>query len=112
MSTVEKSERYKERISRQRKKEYQDSREKARQRQYDIQAQSTKEQWDINQKRSDSWRKDRYNKSFFYKVRKFFEGFHKEQKPSEGLLSKKEENRNKKNIFQRIFKRKNKKKKK
>jgi len=106
MTGMEKSTQYKERLNKKKKGENKKSREKARKRQYNIQATSTKERWDINKKKSDNWRKEEFHKKpFSYRIRKFFDNFKREPKPDEGLFSKKQKRRNKGNIFQRIFKR-------
>ena len=106
MTGMEKSTQYKERLNKKKREENKKSREKARKRQYDIQATSTKERWDINKKKSDNWRKEEFHKkTLSYRIRKFFDNFKREPKPDEGLFSKKQKRRSKGNIFQRIFKR-------
>lgn len=103
---MEKSTQYKERLNKKKKGENKKSKEKARKRQYNIQATSTKERWDINKKKSDNWRKEEFHKKpFSYRIRKFFDNFKRESKPDDGLFSKKRKRRSKGNVFKRIFKR-------
>ena len=93
------------------KAEYLKGREKARKNHYDKQAESTKNNWDLNDKKSKKWIKTQYHdKSLGYRIRKFFERFKREPKPDDGLFTKKQKNSRKKNIFQRIFKKDKKKK--
>ena len=96
-----------------RKKEYREYVEKKRNKHYNRQAESTKERWDQNKERAEEWnKKEFHNKSLSYRIHKFFERFEREPKPNNGLFSKRELRRKKGNIFKRVFKPKNKKKKK
>lgn len=111
MTGQEKSEKYKARIEKKKKKENKKSREKTREHQYNIQAPSTKNSWDKNKEKSDNWRKQEFhNKSISYRIRKFFEIFKREPKPEVGLFSKKQIRRKKHRFFQKIFKKKKRKK--
>jgi len=99
-----------------RREEYHSNRLKAREKNYNNQATSTKKNWEINKNKSESWiEKEFHKKPFSYKIRKFFEQFERKPKPEGGLYSNKQlkkKNRKKRNIFQRIFKPDKKKKKK
>ena len=111
MTSLEKSNQYKERLNKKKKEEYKKSREKARKKQYNIQAESTKERWDLNKEKSEKWiNKEYHKKPLSYKIRKFFERFKREPKPDNGLFSEKQKRKKKKNIFQRILKKDKKKK--
>ena len=113
MTSMEKSEQYKESLNRKKKKEYKASRERAREKQYNKQSAGTKERWDLNREKSENWNKEEFHKkSLKYRIRKFFERFEREPKPDDGLFSKKQIRQSKGNIFQRLFKKKNKKKRK
>lgn len=96
-----------------RKKEYNESVAKKRKRHYNRQSEGTKRRWDINKERAEQWNeKEFHNKSFGYKIQKFFDRFKREPKPNDGLFSKRNMRRSKGNIFQRLFKRKRNKRKK
>ena len=111
LTSMEKSTQYKEQINKKEKEEYLKSREKARKRQYDIQATSTKQRWDLNTERSEAWRKKEFHsKSLRDRIRKFFEIIKRDKKPDDGLFSKKQKRQSKGCLFQRILK-KNKRKK-
>ena len=113
VTSLEKSNQYKEQLNKKKKEEYKRDREKARDKHYNSQAASTKTNWDLNKKKSENWLKKQYHKeSLSYKIKKLFERFKRDSKPDEGLFSKKQQKRKKKNIFQRIFKRDKKKKRK
>lgn len=95
----------------QKKEAYLNGREKARQKHYNRQATSTKNNWDKNTEKSNIWIKNEFHhKSLSDRVRSFLDSFRREPKPDEGLFSKKQKRRSKGNLFQRIFKKKKRKK--
>lgn len=111
MTGMEKSEQYKTRLNKKKNEVNTKSREKAIEKQYNIQAASTKDRWDNNKSKSEKWRKKEFHKKpLSYRIRKFFDNFKREPKPKDGILSKKQLRKKKKNIFQKIFKKDKKKK--
>ena len=102
-----------EKKDRKKKEKYNKAREKEREKHYNRQAASTKITWDLNKQKSEYWIKNQYHKkSFSYRIRKFFELFKREPIPKDGLFAKNQKKKKKRNIFQRIFKRDKKKKRK
>lgn len=107
MTDIEKSAQYKEKLNKKKKEEAIKSRAKTRERQYNIQATSTKKRWDENTEKSDTWLKNEFHhKSLRDRIRSFFDNLKREPKPDEGLFSEKQIRRSKGNIFQRVFKKK------
>lgn len=107
LTSIEKSQQVKEKTDKKRKEKLQAEREKARKKHYNMQAESTKALMDYNKNESERWiNKNYHNQSFFEKVKGFFRNFKRKPKPDKGLYSKKQKRKSKKNIFQRIFKKK------
>lgn len=114
LTGMEKSAQYKEKLNKKKKEDAIKSRAKTRERQYNIQATSTKKRWDENAARSNAWVKNEFHrKSLKERARSFFDHFKREPKPDEGLYTERQKRRSKGNIFQRLVKKiKNKKRKK
>lgn len=107
ITSIEKSQQVKEKSDKKRKQKARAKQEKARKKHYSNQAESTKSLMDYNKNESELWLNKNYqNQSFFEKVKGFFQNFKRKSRPDEGLFSKKQKRRSKKNIFQRIFKKK------
>ncbi len=107
LTSIEKSQQVKEKADRKRKEKARAEQEKARKKHYNMQAESTKTLMDYNKSESEKWIKKNYhNQSFFEKIKSFFQNFKRRTKPDKGLFSKKQKRKTKKNIFQRIFKKK------
>jgi len=113
LTGMEKSTQYKEKLNKKKKDEAIKSRAKTRERQYNIQATSTKKRWDENTERSNAWVKNEFHrKSLNERIKSFFDNFKREPKPDEGLYTERQKRRSKGNIFQRLVKKIKKKKKK
>ncbi len=107
LTSMEKSQQVKEKADRKRKEKQQKEQEKARKKHYEMQAASTKELMDYNKRASEQWMEKNYKrKPFFEQVKDFFRKLKPNSKPDKGLVSKKLKRKSKKNIFQRIFKKK------
>lgn len=114
LTGMEKSTQYNEKLNKKKKDDAIKSRAKARERQYNIQATSTKKRWDQNTEKSNAWVKNEFHrKSLKKRMRSFFGHFKREPKPDEGLYSERQKRKSKGNMFQRLVKKiKNKKRKK
>lgn len=113
LTGMEKSAQYKEKLNKKKKDDAIKSRAKTRERQYNIQATSTKKRWDENSEKSNTWVKNEFHrKSLNERIRSFFDNFKREPKPDEGLYTERQKRRSKGNIFQRFIKKIKKKKRK
>ena len=111
VNSLEKAEQYKARLDKKKRGKHRKSREKAREKQYNIQSKKTKENWDLNKQKSENWRNKEFHKNpFSYKIRKFFDNFRRKPKPEEGLFSKRQKRKKKGTFLGRIFKKNRKKK--
>jgi len=107
LTSMEKSQQVKEKSDKKRKEEYRKAQEKARQKHYDMQAASTQAMMERNKQASEQWmNKSFQRKPFFERVKDFFRNLKPKSKADKGLFSKKQKRKSKKNIFQRIFKKK------
>jgi len=107
LTSIEKSQQVKEKSDKKRKEEYRKAQSKARKEHYNMQAESTREMMEENRRFSDQWMNKNFNKKpFFERVKDFFHNSKPKPKADAGLFSKKQKRKTKKNIFQRIFKKK------
>ncbi|MFP4024087.1 MAG: hypothetical protein ACLFVR_06130 [Thiohalospira sp.] len=107
VTSMDKSQQVKEKADKKQQEKLQKEQEKARKKHYEMQSVSTKELMDYNKRASEQWMEKNYKKKpFFEQVKDFFRKLKPNPKPDKGLVSKKLKRKSKKNIFQRIFKKK------
>ncbi|MFO7844008.1 MAG: hypothetical protein R6V16_09380 [Bacteroidales bacterium] len=107
LTSIEKSQQAKEKSDKKRKEEFRKAQEKARKKHYNMQPESTKEMMEQNKRASEQWMNRNFQrKPFFEQIKDFFRNLKPKPKPDKGLYTKKQKRKSKKNIFQRIFKKK------
>jgi hypothetical protein len=104
---MEKSQQVKARSDKKRKEEFRKAQDRGRQKHYNMQSESTRTMMDRNKQASEQWMEKNFQrKPFFEQVKDFFQNIIPDKKPDKGLFSKKQKRKSRKNLFERIFKKK------